>query len=167
MKTPSDAYLKLLSPQLGPCRIHSFEFLEVGHWLITAMDDTNLHACCNVCERPGTRFDHVWRKVRHLNIDSTQVFILMQLPRVRCAEHGVRNAHQGIFDDHCKYSPAFQEFVLREFFRDQSPASLAQRIMIPTTTMMRIVQRLTSRKLAARSQKVEGCRSTKKGSIDS
>jgi transposase len=163
MHTPSDAYLKRLSPLLSPCRIHSLKFLEVGHWLITAKDDSNLHACCNVCERLGTRFDHVWRKVRHLNFGSKQVFILLQLPRIRCEEHGVRNAHQRIFDNHSKYSPAFQEFVHREFFSDQQHDSLARRMMIPTTTMMRIVQNLTSRKLAAHFHTVEGIQVYKDG----
>lgn len=156
MLTPSDAYLKLLRPILCPCRIHSLEFLDVGHWLITALDDSNLHVCCNICKRSGTRFDHVWRKVRHLNFRSKQVFILLQLPRIECEEHGVRNAHQCIFDNHSKYSPAFQEFVHREFFSDQQHDSLARRIMIPPTSMMRIVQSLTSRKLAALSQRVKG-----------
>ncbi len=155
MQTPSHAYLKLLAPLLGPCRIHSLELLDVGHWLITALDDSNLPVHCNVCARPGTRFDHVWRKVRHLNFRSKQVFMLLQLPRVQCEEHGVRNAHQRIFDNHSKYSPAFQEFVFQEFFSDQPAGSLAGRMMIPTTTMLRIVQSLTSRKLAAHSQRVE------------
>ena len=163
MHKPSDAYLKRLSPLLCPCRIHSLEFLDVGHWLIIAMDDSNLHARCNVCECTGTRFDHVWRKVRHLNFRSNQVFILLQLPRIHCEGHGVRNAHQRIFDNHFKYSPAFQEFVHREFFSDQQHDSLARRMMIPTTTMMRIVQNVTSRKLAAHSQRVEGIQVNKDG----
>lgn len=163
MHTLSDAYLKGLSPLLSPCRIHSLEFLDVGHWLITAMDDSNLHACCNVCEGPGTRFDHVWRKVRHLNFRSKQVFILLQLPRVQCEEHGVRNAQQSLCDNHFKYSPTFQEFVFREFFSDQPAGSVARRIMIPTTTMMRIVRNLTSRKLAAHFQTVEGIQVNKDG----
>jgi len=152
MLTPSDAYLRMLSPLLGPCRVHSIEFLDVGHWLITTTDDSNLQVCCNVCKGPGKRFDHVWRKVRHLNFCSKQVFIFIQLPRIRCEEHGVRNAHQCIFDNHSKYSPAFQEFVLREFFSDQPAAALARRMMIPTTSMIRIVHSLTSRKLGAHSQ---------------
>jgi transposase len=156
MQTPSDSYLNRLSVLLCPCRVHSIELLDAGHWLITAFDDSDLHACCNVCERPRARYDHVWRNVRHLNFRSQPVFILLQLPRVQCEEHGVRNAHQRIFDNHSKYSPAFQEFVLGEFFSNQSPRTLARRMMIPTTTMMRIVQNLTSRHLSSHSKSITG-----------
>jgi transposase len=146
----SDDYLKRLRSLLGPCRVDAIEFLEVGYWLITARDDAALPACCNVCDRSGTRYDHVWRKVRHLNFRSKRVFVFLQLPRVQCAEHGVRIVGQSIFDHHSKYSPTFQEFVLREFLSDPSAgSSVARRLVMPTTTMMRIVHSGISRKCAA------------------
>jgi hypothetical protein len=142
----SDNYLKQLSSLLGPCRVDAIEFLEVGDWLITARDDKNLPACCNVCERPGTRYDHIQRKVRHLNFRSKRVFVFLHLPRVQCAEHGVRIVRQSIFDHHFKYSPEFQEFFVREFLSDPSAgSSVARRLAMPTTTMMRIVQSIVSR----------------------
>lgn len=152
MRTPSDAYLRLLSPLLHPCQIHSVEFVDGDHWLIKAIDDKRQSVLCNVCKRPGVRFDHNWRKVRHLNFASKQVFILLELPRVQCMDHGVRNAHQLIAHNCSKYSPAFQEYIHREYFSGQPIVELAQKLMVPKTTIIRIVQNLTTRKLEESSE---------------
>lgn len=66
---------------------------------------------CPECGRPCPGYDARERAWRHLDAWGCKTFVVCDLPRVECPEHGVKTASMPWAADKSRYTAAFEEEV--------------------------------------------------------
>jgi transposase len=68
---------------------------------------------CPVCKHFNTVYDHSpQREIRHLNTCQMATYLHLRVPRVHCAEHGVKQIVSGLGEDNATVTFEFENFVL-------------------------------------------------------
>jgi len=112
-------------------------------------------------ERPGTTFgcpecqtvspphDHVERSWRHLDTCQYETRLHARVPRVRCAEHGVKTVPLPWAAAHSRFTVLVERLAIA-WLKEATPAAVARRLGLSWEEANGIVERAVQRELARR-----------------
>ncbi|MCY3629212.1 MAG: ISL3 family transposase [Bacteroidetes bacterium] len=128
-------------------------------WKITTDTTANevfLHVCCGdetglrcpMCERVCPVYDRRARKWRHLDTGTYRTYLVTDLPRVTCLDHGVRTIRVPWADRSARITYEFEGMVI-DWLQE---ASISARLLgLSWTAIDGVMQRAVQRGLARRS----------------
>lgn len=124
----------------------------------TAANEIFLHVCCGdesglacpMCDRVCTVYDRRVRKWRHLDTGTYRTYVLTELPRVKCPDHGVRTIRVPWADRSARMTYEFEGMVI-DWLREASISAVSRLLGLSWTAVDGVMQRAVQRGLARRS----------------
>ncbi len=104
---------------------------------------------CPECGRPCPGYDAREREWRHLDAWGYKTFVVCDLPRVECPEHGVRTASMPWAADKSRYTAAFEEEVTA-WLGEASILGVSKRMRMSWNAVSGIMERAVRRGLERR-----------------
>jgi transposase len=110
-------------------------------------------ACCPICGRACGKHDHRERRWRHLDIYEFEAFVIAQVPRVDCPEHGVHQIAVPWADGRAGFTALFERLAI-SLLQEMSIAAVARTLRLSWDEIDGIMQRAITRGLALRQGRV-------------
>lgn len=104
---------------------------------------------CPDCSRPCGRYDTRERRWRHLDTMQYRTYLIAEVPRVDCAEHGVRQVAVPWSDPGSRFTALFEALVI-DWLREASVRAIARRLRLSWEQVAGIQKRAVQRGLARR-----------------
>jgi transposase len=104
---------------------------------------------CPTCGKPSPRHDHRKRRWRHLPTCQYHTIIEVDVPRVRCEEHGVKQVPVPWAESNSSFTALFEALVI-SWLKEASVAAVAERMELSWDQVDGIMQRAVRRGLARR-----------------
>lgn len=104
---------------------------------------------CPACGRVCPRYDKRRRRWRHLDTCQYQTYVVAEVPRVECAEHGVRMIDVDWAAPGSRFTAMFEVLII-EWLRDSSIAAVARHFRMSWTAVDGVMQRAVARGLKRR-----------------
>ena len=111
---------------------------------------------CPECQTISPLHDHVERSWRHLDTCQYETRLHARVPRVDCAEHGVKTVPVPWATAHSRFTMLFERLAIA-WLKEATPAAVARRLGLTWEEANGIVERAVRRGLARRTS-VAGCR---------
>jgi transposase len=108
-------------------------------------------APCPECSADSPRHDSQERKWRHLDLCDHQTWIVCEVPRVKCQEHGVRKMNVPWADGWSRFTARF-ECVIIDWLLEASMSAVARNFGLSWDQVYGIQQRAVVRGLARRAR---------------
>lgn len=105
--------------------------------------------CCPDCGKPAPGYDRRRRTWRHLDTCQFTTLLEADVPRVRCAEHGVMTVAVPWATPGSGYTLLFEALVI-DWLKEASVKAVAQQLRLSWGAIDRIMQRAVERGLARR-----------------
>lgn len=105
---------------------------------------------CPVCSAESPGYDTQSRRWRHLDTCQYQTWIHAEVPRVRCAEHGVRLVAVPWAESGERFTLLFESFAIDAMLTCDSIETLRKRMGVSWKVLHRIQQRAVARGLTRR-----------------
>jgi transposase len=105
---------------------------------------------CPDCQTVSPLHDHVERSWRHLDTCQYETRLHAKVPRVRCAEHGVKTVAVPRAAAHSRFTMLFERLAIA-WLKEATPAAVARRLGLTWEEANGIVERAVRRGLARRS----------------
>jgi transposase len=105
---------------------------------------------CPDCQTVSPLHDHVERSWRHLDTCQYETRLHAKVPRVRCAEHGVKTVAVPWAAAHSRFTMLFERLAIA-WLKEATPAAVARRLGLTWEEANGIVERAVRRGLARRS----------------
>ncbi len=139
-------YLQSVSLLVQPLEFVESKLID-DRWILEHPEPLYFDIPCPICNAQTIRFGSLpMRRVRHLNFEQRPVFVVLTLPRRKCAAHGVRSMPQRLFELRCSVSIAFEDSIM-ELILLMSKAEIARRQFISERMIDRMVLRASQREL--------------------
>jgi transposase len=104
---------------------------------------------CPECERPCGRYDARERRWRHLDTMQYRTYLIAEVPRVQCTEHGVRQVAVPWSDPSSRFTALFEALVI-DWLREANVRAIARRLRLSWEQVAGIQRRAVTRGLARR-----------------
>lgn len=104
---------------------------------------------CPVCGRPSPRYDKRRRQWRHLDTCQYPTYVVADVPRVECEEHGCRMINVDWAEPGSRFTAMFEMLII-EWLRDTSIAAVGRHFRMSWTAVDGIMKRAVVRGLARR-----------------
>jgi len=104
---------------------------------------------CPECDRPGGGYDTRERRWRHLDTMQYRTYLIAEIPRVECAEHGVRQVAVPWSDPGSRFTALFEALVI-DWLREANVRAIARRLRLSWDQVAGIQRRAVERGLARR-----------------
>lgn len=104
---------------------------------------------CPECGSQCPRHDTRERRWRHLDTCQFQTILVARIPRVNCADHGVRQVHVPWGEPGSRFTALFEAVVI-DWLREASVAAVARQLTLTWDEVDGIMQRAVARGLARR-----------------
>ncbi len=111
-------------------------------------------ASCSICGRACGKHDHRERRWRHLDIYEFEAFVIAQVPRVDCPEHGVHQIAVPWADGRGGFTALFARLAI-SLLQEMSIAAVARTLRLSWDEIDGIMQRAITRGLALRQGRVD------------
>jgi len=131
-------------------------------WRVTdvplELDDGEVHVhvghdgkslSCPVCGEASPGYDHRERRWRHLDTCPYRTVLVGQVPRVQCAEHGVKQVSVPWAAPGSRFTALYEALVI-DWLREASIAAVARRMKLSWDEVDTIMQRAVDRGLERR-----------------
>jgi transposase len=105
---------------------------------------------CPECQTISPLHDHVERSWRHLDTCQYETRLHAKVPRVRCAEHGVKTVPVPWAAAHSRFTMLFERLAIA-WLKAATPAAVARQLGLTWEEANGIVERAVRRGLARRS----------------
>jgi transposase len=105
---------------------------------------------CPECQTVSPLYDHVDRSWRHLDTCQYETRLLARVPRIECAEHGVKTVPVPWAAAHSRFTMLFERLAIA-WLKEATPAAVARRLGLTWEEANGIVERAVQRGLARRS----------------
>lgn len=112
-------------------------------------EDPGTTFTCPECQALSPLHDHVERSWRHLDTCQYETRLHAKVPRVRCAEHGVRTVAVPWAVPHSRFTMLFERLAIA-WLKEATPAAVARRLGLTWEEANGIVERAVRRGLARR-----------------
>jgi transposase len=109
-------------------------------------DDEAALVCPECGERSG-RYDSREREWRHLDTCQFETILVARVPRVRCAEHGVRQVAVPWAEDRSRFTALFEKLVL-DWLKEASISAVSEALGVSWDEVDGVLQRGVQRGLA-------------------
>lgn len=124
--------------------------LDEGEVLIRLELDSGAKLTCPLCAQGAPGYDRTEeRRWRHLDTFQYRTMIAARLPRVRCAEHGVRQANVPWAEPHSRFTAMFEAWAIR-VMKETTLSGTGQLLRMSWDEAEGIFQRAVARGLARR-----------------
>jgi transposase len=110
---------------------------------------SELEPPCPECGAAKRRYDSRSRRWRHLDTCQFQTILVAEVPRVECAEHGVRQVRVPWGEPGSRFTALFEALVI-DWLREASVAGVARHLGLSWTAVAGIMKRAVERGLARR-----------------
>ena len=104
---------------------------------------------CPECGEPSPGYDRRERRWRHLDTCQHATILVAQVPRVQCAEHGVKQVSVPWAEPNSRFTALFEALVI-DWLKAASISAVAQRLKLSWDEADTILQRAVDRGLARR-----------------
>jgi transposase len=104
---------------------------------------------CPQCEVECSGYDHRRRSFRHLDTCQLKTILTVDIPRVKCPEHGVRQVNTPWAEPGSRFTAMFEALAI-EWLREASILAVANRLRCSWDELDGIMQRAVHRGLARR-----------------
>src|SRR6266571_1603698 len=104
---------------------------------------------CPECQTVSPLHDHVERSWRHLDTCQYETRLHARVPRVQCAEHGVKTVPVPWATPHSRFTVLFERLAIA-WLKEATPAAVARRLGLTWEEANGIVERAVKRGLARR-----------------
>ncbi len=104
---------------------------------------------CPACGEACPRYDKRERRWRHLDTCQYRTILIADVPRVNCAEHGVKQVTLPWAEPGGRFTAMFEALVI-DWLREASLAAVARRLNLSWDAVDTILQRAVDRGLARR-----------------
>jgi transposase len=104
---------------------------------------------CPDCGRPSPRYDKRRRQWRHLDTCQYQTYVVADVPRVKCKEHGARMIDVEWAESRSRFTAMFEALII-EWLLDSSILAVARHFRLSWTAVDGIMRRAVARGLARR-----------------
>lgn len=143
-----DLYARILGIQL-PWRVTAVTLrLEAGEVQVeVAAESAALR--CPTCEEAAPGYDTRSRQWRHLDTCQYRTIVRAQVPRVRCATHGVSQVVVPWAEEGSRFTALFEALVI-DWLQEASLAAVSRRLKLSWDAVDGIMSRAVARGLARR-----------------
>ena len=117
-------------------------------------------ARCPECGKLAPRHDHRERRWRHLDIYEYRAYVIVQIPRVKCAEHGVQQLPVPWAEGRSGFTALFERLTI-SLLADMTISAVAKTLHISWSEVDGIMRRAVHRGMACR-----GARTLRRIGID-
>lgn len=104
---------------------------------------------CPTCEKACSRYDHRARRWRHLDTCQYQTILEAEVPRVKCAEHGVLQASVPWAGPNSRFTALFEALAI-DWLREASIAAVARQLRMTWDELSGVMERAVRRGLQRR-----------------
>lgn len=104
---------------------------------------------CPECGRSSPRYDKRRRQWRHLDTCQYQTYVVADVPRVKCDEHGCRMIEVAWAEPRSRFTEMFEALII-DWLLDSSIAAVARHFRLSWTAVDGIMKRAVARGLARR-----------------
>lgn len=126
---------------------------EQGEVLVFVTREETPALRCPECDRKCSRYDTRQRRWRHLDTCQYRTFLVGEIPRILCEEHGVLQIGVPWADPGSRFSALFEALVIDWLF-ETSLSAVARRMALSWDQAAGIQERAVRRGLARRKPKV-------------
>jgi transposase len=120
--------------------------------IFISMDDAMVLKCPE-CGKPAGRYGSNQREWRHLDTCQYQTILVGDIPRINCAEHGVRQISVPWAEDGSRYTALFESLVI-DWLMDAPTSAVAEHMRLGWDAVDGIKSRAVARGLARKKAKV-------------
>jgi len=133
-----------------PWRVHDVQ-LDVAGEQVTVFVQAEASAAwkCPECGREAPRYDQRSRRWRHLDTCQFQTYLVADVPRVQCPEHGVRQVAVPWAEPNSGFTALFEALVI-DWLREASMSAVSRQLGVTWDEVDRIMGRAVERGLARR-----------------
>jgi len=110
-------------------------------------------ASCPTCNRDAPKHDHRERRWRHLDLYEFVAFVIAQVPRVDCPEHGIHQIKVSWADGRNGFTALFERLAI-SLLQEMSIAAVARTLRLSWDEIDGIMQRAITRGLALREDRI-------------
>lgn len=144
-----DLYNQILKLS-SPWSVSAVELNDADEQIVVSVSLTHTTELnCPVCSLSSPLYDVRKRRWRHLDTCQFQTFVEADIPRIRCADHGVRTIQVPWADGSSHYSKMFENQVV-SLAQKLSLLGVSQQVRLSWSCIDRIVSRAVSRGLSRR-----------------
>lgn len=104
---------------------------------------------CPECGRASPRYDKRPRRWRHLDTCQYQTYVVADVPRVKCEEHGARMIDVEWAEPRSRFTAMFEALII-EWLLDSSIAAVARHFRLSWTAVDGVMKRAVARGLTRR-----------------
>lgn len=123
--------------------------VERGRILVVVEDASGVELPCPECGKPCPRHDHRKRRWRHLPTCQYQTILEVDVPRVRCEEHGVHQVPVPWADSNSSFTALLEALVI-SWLKQASTSAVAELMDLTWDQVDGIMQRAVRRGLERR-----------------
>lgn len=105
--------------------------------------------CCPECGAEGPGYDHRERRWRHLDTCQYATWLVAQVPRMRCPEHGVRQVAVPWAEGNSRLTALFEALVI-DWLKVATISEVAERLALTWSAVAGVQQRAVARGLKRR-----------------
>lgn len=106
---------------------------------------------CPECDRPGVGYDTRERRWRHLDTMQYRTFLIAEVPRMKCGEHGVRQVAVPWSDPGSRFTALFEALVI-DWLREANVRALSRRLGLSWDEVAGVQRRAVARGLERRKE---------------
>lgn len=149
----TDLYGRILGVE-RPWRVSDVELrLENGEVEVRVEYGASEAVACPVCDAPSSRHDTRLRRWRHLPTCQYKTILAAEVPRVRCAEHGVKTMAVPWSAPGSGFTALFEALVI-DWLREASLSAVARQLDLSWDQVDGVMQRAVRRGLERRRLRV-------------
>ena len=112
-------------------------------------EEPRTNFACPECDAVSPLHDHVERSWRHLDTCQYETRLHARVPRVHCAEHGVKTVQVPWATPHSRFTMLFERLAIA-WLKEATPTAVARRLGLTWEEANGIVERAVRRGLARR-----------------
>src|SRR5436190_8522917 len=141
-------YAQILGIQ-QPWEVRSVELRRAEGEVRVAVGLRGRKRCCPVCGKRGIGYDERPREWRHLDTCQYRTILVATVPRVTCAEHGVRQVEMPWAEPGSRFTALFEALAI-DWLRECSFAAVARQLRLTWDQVAGIQERAVRRGLDRR-----------------
>lgn len=142
-------YERILQLQ-PPWYVECVELDEVNHAVtVHVAIDEGVQLACPMCGKSASRYDKRQRRWRHLDTCQYQTYVVAEVPRVQCEQHGCLTVEVGWAQRNSRFTQMFEAMVIG-WLLETSIAAIARHLQLSWNAVDGIMRRAVARGLQRR-----------------
>jgi transposase len=142
-----DLYARILGIE-APWSVTEVELDDAGQVVNVRVEHRGELACPD-CGKAAAGYDLKQRRWRHLDTCQYHTFLIAAVPRVNCAEHGVKQIRVPWAEPESRFTAMYERLVI-DWLKEASVAAVARRLRLSWDKVDGIMQRAVRRGLGRR-----------------